>query len=149
MSKPIYILNGPNLNLLGEREPHIYGAETLADVEARCQRRAAKLGQTIVFFQSNYEGALIEKLHEARKAASAVVINPAGFTFSSVAIMDALKMFDGPRIELHISNVHRREKVYHNSLMSPVVTAVIAGVGTFGYEIAIEAVIDLIAEKKS
>lgn len=149
MTKPIYILNGPNLNLLGEREPHIYGAETLAGVEARCLRRAKALGRSIVFFQSNYEGALIEKLHEARKEAAAVIINPAGFTFSSVAIMDALKMFDGPRIELHISNVHRREKVYHNSLMSPVVTAVIAGVGTFGYEIAIDAVHDLIAEKKS
>lgn len=149
MSKPIYVLNGPNLNLLGEREPHIYGSEKLSDVEQRCLARSKALGHSIVFFQSNYEGALVEKLHEARRDACGVIINPAGYTFTSVAIMDALKMFDGPKIELHISNVHRREKVYHNSLMSAVVTTVIAGAGTFGYEIAIETIVDLVRSGKS
>ena len=148
MSRPIHILNGPNLNLLGEREPEIYGYDTLASIEAAARRRAEGLGHDILFFQTNYEGAMVEKLHEAREAAAGVIINPAGWTFYSVAIMDALKMIGAPKIELHISNVHAREKVYHNSLVSPVVTAVIAGVGPYGYEIAVDAMASLIRRKK-
>lgn len=134
MSNLIYILNGPNLNRLGTREPHIYGSETLEQVKRRCSDRAAKLGLAIDFRQSNFEGALIESVHEAvDKGAAGIIINPAGLTFSSTSLMDALKMFVGPRIELHITNVHAREAVYHDSLISKVATAVIAGLGTDGY----------------
>ncbi|MFT3717380.1 type II 3-dehydroquinate dehydratase [Pseudorhodoferax sp.] len=134
MSRLIYILNGPNLNRLGTREPHIYGAETLAMVKQRCADRALSLNLEIDFRQSNFEGDLVESVHDAvdRKAAG-IIINPAGLTFTSVVLMDALKMFEGLKLELHISNVHAREAVYHNSLMSKVVTAVVAGMGTDGY----------------
>lgn len=148
MTKPIYILNGPNLNLLGEREPEIYGHDTLVSVESAARARAESLGHSIHFFQTNYEGAMVEALHEARKSAAGVIINPAAWTFYSVAIMDALKMIAVPKIELHISNVHAREKVYHNSLVSPVVTAVIAGIGVYGYEIAVDAMDSLIRRAK-
>src|SRR5215217_2582945 len=137
MSKPIYILNGPNLNRLGTREPEIYGRTTLAEVEALC--REAATDHSIVFRQSNREYEIIEWIHEAIDEGSAIIINPAAFTFTSMAIMDALKMFPGPSIELHISNVHKREPVYHKSLMSAVVTAVIAGLGTNGYPTAVRA----------
>ncbi len=135
----IYVLNGPNLNLLGEREPEIYGHDTLADIEARCQARAAALGLTIDFRQSNYEGALVESVHQARKEAQGIIINPAGFSFSSIPLLDALKMFGGPKIEVHLSNIHRREEIYHRSLISLTATAVIAGLGADGYELALEA----------
>ena len=140
MSLPIFVLNGPNLNLLGEREPHIYGHETLADIEARCVSRAAALGRKIEFRQTNWEGALIESVHEARKKACGIVINPAGLTFTSISLLDALKMFTGPKIEVHLSNVHQREEIYHRSLVSLTATAVIAGLGPDGYEYAIDAV---------
>jgi len=143
MTKPIYVLNGPNLNRLGMREPEIYGRTTLAEVEAMC--REAVPGQPIEFRQSNREYELIDWIHEAIDRAAGIVINPAAFTFTSMAIMDALKMFPGPIIELHISNVHRREPVYHNSLVSPVATAVIAGLGTNGYPIAVRAMRDLVS----
>jgi len=145
MSKSIFILNGPNLNLLGQREPDIYGHTTLADIEARCIARAAALGHNVDFRQSNYEGALVEFVHDARLSGSAIIINPAGYTFTSVALMDALKMFNGPKIELHISNVHKREAVYHNSLMSAVVTGLVVGMGAYGYELAVEAVANFLA----
>jgi 3-dehydroquinate dehydratase II len=138
--KPLYVLNGPNLNRLGKREPEIYGTTTLAQVEAMC--RAAAQGHPIEFRQSNAEHQLVDWIHEAiDKPAGGLIINPAGLTFTSVPIMDALKMFPGPVIELHISNVHRREAVYHKSLMSPVVTAVIMGLGPEGYRAAVEAMV--------
>jgi len=140
MPLPIYVLNGPNLNLLGEREPDIYGRETLADVEARCVRRAEQVGLTIDFRQTNWEGELVESVHEARKKACAIVINPAGLSFHSIPLLDALKMFDGPKIEVHLSNIHQREATYHRSLVSTTATGVIAGLGPHGYELAIEAV---------
>jgi 3-dehydroquinate dehydratase-2 len=143
MTKPIYVLNGPNLNRLGTREPDIYGRTTLAEVETLC--REAVPDQAIVFRQSNREYEIIEWVHEAIDAASGIVINPAAFTFTSLAIMDALKMFPGPIIELHISNIHRREPVYHRSFVSPVATAVIAGLGPSGYATALRAICDLIA----
>lgn len=142
MSKPIYILNGPNLNRLGTREPEIYGRTTLTEVEAMC--RDAASGYPIVFRQSNREYELIEWVHEAIDEGSGIIINPAAFTFTSMAIMDALKMFSGPLIELHISNIHRREPIYHKSYVSPVATAVIAGLGTKGYSIAVRAMLDMI-----
>lgn len=139
MTKPIYVLNGPNLNRLGKREPAIYGHTTLAEVETMC--RAAAGDTPIVFHQSNREYELIDWIHEAIDAdAAGIVINPAAFTFTSIAILDALKQFDGPIIELHISNVHRREAIYHNSLVSKIATAVIAGLGPNGYRTAVEAI---------
>ena len=147
MSNPlVFILNGPNLNLLGEREPHIYGSTTLAEIEARCRTRTEARGLTQDFRQTNFEGVLIESVHEARKTAAGIIINPAGLTFTSIALLDALKMFDGPKIELHISNVHKREEIYHNSLVSKTATAVMAGLGPSGYEMAVDAMRMLIDE---
>ena len=146
MSKPIFILNGPNLNLLGIREPAIYGHDTLADIKDRCAARAASLGRTIEFRQTNYEGKLVEDVHEARTQASSIIVNPAGLTFTSVALLDSLKMFEGPKIELHISNVHSRESIYHKSLISAVATGIIIGLGAYGYELAVDAVHRLAAE---
>jgi len=139
MKKSIYVLNGPNLNRLGKREPEIYGKTTLAQVEALCRKAAGKW--PLEFRQSNAEHELIDWIHEAIDKGAAIVINPAVFTFTSVAIMDALKMFPGPIVELHISNVHKREAVYHNSLMSAVVTAVMMGLGVDGYRTAVDAMV--------
>lgn len=133
MTNRIFILNGTNLNRLGTREPAIYGSETLADVKERCEQRAAELNLTIDFRQTNFEGELVESIHDAIDNGHGLIINPAGLSFKSVPVMDALKMFNGPKIELHISNVHAREEIYRHSLMSAVVTAVIAGLGTDGY----------------
>ena len=139
MTHTIYILNGPNLNRLGKREPHIYGHETLEMVKNRCLERGAALGLQIDFRQTNFEGVLIESVHEAADLEIAgIIINPAGLTFTSVALMDALKMFSGPKVELHISNVHQREAIYHDSLVSAPVTAVMAGFGTDGYLLALD-----------
>ncbi|MBR9882615.1 MAG: type II 3-dehydroquinate dehydratase [Oceanospirillales bacterium] len=138
MSKLIYVLNGPNLNLLGKRQPEIYGHETLADVEERMREKAATLDLTIEFFQSNYEGAIVEKIHEAREKADGIIINPAAYTHTSVAILDALNAFDNPVVELHISNVHKREAFRHHSFVSARAEAVMAGFGTLGYELALE-----------
>ena len=140
MPKRLYVLNGPNLNRLGKREPEIYGRTTLAEIEAMC--RAAAPGFAIEFRQSNAESQIVDWIHEAIDApADALVINPAGLTFTSVPVMDALKMFDGPIVELHISNIHRRESIYHESLVSKVATAVIAGLGADGYRAAIDALV--------
>ncbi|MFN3275666.1 MAG: type II 3-dehydroquinate dehydratase [Paracoccus sp. (in: a-proteobacteria)] len=141
MLKPIYVLNGPNLNRLGRREPEIYGHTTLAEIEEQCC--AAAGGRPLVFHQSNSEAQIIDWIHEAIDEAAAIVINPAGLTFTSIPILDALKMFPGPIIELHISNIHRREAIYHNSLMSRTVTAVIAGLGPAGYAMAVRAVVNM------
>ncbi|MBA1154627.1 type II 3-dehydroquinate dehydratase [Microvirga mediterraneensis] len=141
MKKSIYILNGPNLNRLGTREPSIYGRTTLAEVEASCREVAS--GHSIVFRQSNREYEIIEWVHEAIDDGSGIIINPAAFTFTSMAIMDALKMFPGPIIELHISNIHQREPIYHKSYVSPVATAVVAGLGTNGYPIAVRAMLTM------
>ncbi len=137
MSKAIYVLNGPNLNRLGKREPEIYGTTTLAEVEAMCRKAAGD--RPVEFRQSNAEHQLVDWIHEAIDKGAGIVINPAGLTFTSVPIMDALKMFPGPIFELHISNVHRREAVYHDSLVSKVSTAVIMGLGPDGYRTAVEA----------
>jgi 3-dehydroquinate dehydratase-2 len=138
MNKPIYVLNGPNLNRLGKREPEVYGATTLAEVEASCRAEAAD--QAIEFRQTNSEAQMIDWIHEAIDEGSGIVINPAAFTFTSIAILDALKMFPGPIIELHITNIHRREPYYHHSYVSKVATAVIAGLGTNGYRLAVRAI---------
>src|SRR4030095_13608923 len=131
MTKPIYVLNGPNLNRLGKREPEIYGTTTLAEGEAMCRAAAGK--HVIEFRQSNAEHQIVDWIHEAIDRGSGIVINPAGFTFRSIPILDALKMFPGPIFELHISNIHRREEIYHHSLISSVATAVMMGLGPDGY----------------
>jgi len=140
MQKTIFILNGPNLNLLGVREPHIYGSETLEDIKKRCLERAARHDLAIDFRQTNFEGVLVESIHEARDKAAAIIINPAGLSFNSIPVLDALKMFDKPKFEVHISNIHQREPHYHRSLVSLTATGVIAGFGSDGYVLSIEAV---------
>jgi 3-dehydroquinate dehydratase-2 len=137
MTSPIVVINGPNLNRLGTREPEIYGRATLADVEAMCRQAAGD--RPLRFVQSNYEGEIVEWIHEAIDAGAGIVINPAGLTFTSIPILDALKMSARPIIELHISNVHRREEIYHRSLVSRIATAVIAGLGPDGYGVAVAA----------
>jgi len=138
MPKPIFVINGPNLNRLGKREPEIYGTVTIAEIERMCREAAG--AAPLRFHQSNFEGEIVNWIHEAIDEGSGIVINPAGLSFTSVAIMDALKMFPGPIVELHISNIHRREAIYHNSLVSKVATAVIAGLGPRGYPTAVRAV---------
>lgn len=137
MSKTIYILNGPNLNLLGKRQPEIYGQDTLADVEARCAAVAGEYGMQVRLLQSNWEGQIIDWIHEARDNAAAIVINPAAYTHTSVAILDALNTFDGPVIEVHISQVHKREPFRHHSYVSQRADAVMAGFGVNGYALAV------------
>ncbi len=149
MSRLIYVLNGPNLNLLGKREPHIYGHETLADVEADCRRVASNLKLDLRFHQSNREYEIIDWIHEAREIAGGIVINPAAFTHTSVAILDALNAFDPPIIEVHISNVHKREAFRHHSFVSAIATGVIAGFGTQGYTLAIQRIAKLMDAKKA
>lgn len=133
----VYILNGPNLNLLGQRQPEIYGSTTLADIEAECRQLGSELGVEIDFHQSNHEGAIIDQIHQARLNAQAIIINPAAYTHTSVAIMDALNTFEGPVIEVHISNVHKREAFRHHSYVSLRADAVMAGFGTHGYSLAL------------
>jgi 3-dehydroquinate dehydratase-2 len=144
MSRIVYVLNGPNLNLLGKRQPDIYGHETLADVEADCRRVAKELGLELRFHQSNREYEIIDWIHEAREAACGIVINPAAFTHTSVAILDALNAFDGPIIEVHISNVHKRENFRHHSYVSYRADGVIAGLGTQGYTLALRRLAHLL-----
>ena len=139
MSKPIYVLSGPNLNLLGAREPEIYGHQTLEDVRKLCEARASSLGRTVVFRQSNHEGELIDWIQEAREAACAIVINPAGYGHTSVAILDALKMVAIPVIECHLSNPAAREAFRHQTYVSLAATGVVAGFGAASYELAVEA----------
>jgi 3-dehydroquinate dehydratase-2 len=141
VSKTIFVLNGPNLNLLGEREPEIYGHDTLDSIRARCVELAAADGFEVDFRQTNYEGELVEWVHEARRRAAAIIINPAGLSFFSVPVLDALKTFDGPKIEVHLSNIHQRESHYHRSLVSLTATGVICGLGAQGYELALAAVV--------
>ncbi|GGO85884.1 3-dehydroquinate dehydratase [Marinobacterium nitratireducens] len=138
MSKVIYVLNGPNLNLLGVRQPEVYGRETLADIQAMLEQSARESGFTIEFFQSNHEGAIVDKIHEAREKAAGIIINPAAYTHTSVAILDALNTFDAPVVEVHISNVHKRESFRHHSYVSLRADGVIAGLGTRGYLAALD-----------
>ena len=143
----IHVLNGPNLNLLGQREPQIYGSVTLADIERQVREKATALGASVTFRQSNHEGHLVDWIQEAGKQGAGIVINAAALTFTSLAILDALKMFQGPIIELHISNIHRREPLYHNSLVSKAATAVIVGLGAEGYPLAVGALLELIGRQ--
>ena len=149
MPKPIYVLNGPNLNLLGVREPEIYGHETLADVQARCERRAASLGHEVVFRQTNHEGELIDWVQEAREKASALVINPAGYGHTSVALLDALNTLQAPIVECHLSNPAARERFRRSTYVSLAAKGVVSGFGAASYELAIEAAAGLIRDAQS
>lgn len=144
-SKVIYVLNGPNLNLLGVREPHLYGSTTLAEVEQLCRRVADELGFTCEFRQTNHEGVMVDWVQEAREKAVAVVINPAGLSFRSIPVLDALKTLDQPIAEVHVTNIHRRDALYQNSLVSLAATGVICGFGPFGYELALRALAQRLA----
>ncbi len=146
MTKLVYVLNGPNLNLLGKRQPHIYGHETLADVERDCAALATELGLEVRFLQSNWEGQIIDWIHEAREQAIGIVMNPGAFTHTSIAIMDALNTFEGKMIEVHISNVHKREGFRHHSYISLRADGIIVGCGTHGYQLALRQVAALTAE---
>lgn len=141
----IYVLNGPNLNLLGLRQPLIYGHETLADVEGACAALAGELGLAVRFLQSNHEGQIVDWVHEARGEAAGIVINPAALSHTSVAVLDALNTFDGPVLEVHISQVHKREAFRHHSYVSHRADGVIVGCGTQGYLLALRRVAALVA----
>ena len=146
MQKTIFILNGPNLNLLATRQPEIYGRDTLEDVERGCAATAASFGLAIRLFQSNHEGALIDTIHDAREAAAGIIINPGAFSHTSVAILDALNAFDGPVLECHISNVHKREAFRHHSYVSARADGVIAGFGVQGYDLCVRRMATLLAK---
>jgi 3-dehydroquinate dehydratase-2 len=147
MTQPLYVLNGPNLNRLGTREPAIYGSTTLAQIEALCREAAG--ARPVEFRQTNSEATLIDWIHEAIDRACGIVINPAAWSFTSIAILDALKMFPRPIVELHISNIHRREEIYQRSLVSKAATAVIVGLGAQGYAVAVRAIGELIERPKA
>ncbi|RMD94244.1 MAG: type II 3-dehydroquinate dehydratase [Alphaproteobacteria bacterium] len=147
MGPRIDILNGPNLNLLGQRQPEIYGRETLADIERACAALAGRLGLVTSFFQSNAEHELIDRIHADRGAAAGIIINPGAYSHSSVAILDALNAFDGPVIEVHISNIHKREAFRHHSYVSLRADAVLAGCGVEGYELALRRMASLLVAR--
>jgi 3-dehydroquinate dehydratase-2 len=144
VTQPILVLNGPNLNLLGQRQPEIYGRETLADVEAALARLAAELGVAVACHQSNHEGQLVDWIQEARKDAAGIIINPGAYSHTSVAILDALNAFEGPVLEVHISNIHKREAFRHHSFVSSRADGVIAGFGTEGYLLALQRMAGLL-----
>ncbi|RTL68183.1 MAG: 3-dehydroquinate dehydratase [Hyphomicrobiales bacterium] len=133
------ILNGPNLNLLGVREPHIYGTTTLSAIRDACEEFARFIGADLTFEQSNHEGVLVDRIQAARETADAIIINPAGYSFTSIAIYDALKAFDGPVYEVHISNIHARDELHRHSKLSSAVKGVICGLGPYGYIAAMQA----------
>jgi 3-dehydroquinate dehydratase II len=142
----LMVLNGPNLNLLGVREPHIYGSTTLTAIEQSCRAFADELGATLAFHQSNHEGELVELIQSARGSVDTLIINPAAYSFTSIAIYDALKTFEGPIIELHISNIHARDELHRHSKLSSAATAVICGLGPYGYIVAMQAAAQLLGQ---
>jgi len=149
MAKTVYVLNGPNLNLLGKREPETYGRTTLADVEKLCRKTAKPHGLTIVFRQSNHEGEIVDWINEAQvKKVAGIIINPAGYTSTSIAILDALLSFHDPVIEVHITNIHRREEFRHHSYVSKAARAVVCGFGVQGYALAITGIAEMLGAKE-
>lgn len=149
MILPVYVLNGPNLNLLGNREPEVYGRQTLSDIEKAVNQRAKKAGLEVVFRQSNHEGELVDWIQEARTKGSGVIINPGAYTHTSIALLDALKMLDKPIIEVHLSNTHQREPFRRHSYVSMAAKGVIMGLGSMGYVLAIDAMAGLIGAGKA
>lgn len=141
--KRLMILNGPNLNLLGVREPHIYGTTTLSQVRESCEHAAKRLGLELSFHQSNHEGEIVDWIQSARQTADAIIINPAGYSFTSIAILDAIKAFEGPVMEVHISNIHARDEYHRHSKISHAATGVICGLGPYGYIAALRALAEM------
>src|ERR1700726_1815488 len=141
--KRLMILNGPNLNLLGVREPHIYGTTTLAQIRENCEQHAKQLGLALSFPQSNHEGELVDLIQSARQSADAIIINPARYSFTSIAIIDAIKAFEGPVFEVHISNIHARDEHHRHSKVSHAATGVICGLGPYGYIAAMQALAEM------
>lgn len=146
MPARLLILNGPNMNLLGTREPHIYGAVTLNAIEASCRELAAYFGASLAFHQANHEGALVDLIQAARASADAIIINPAACSFTSIAIIDALKTFAGPIIEVHVSNIHARDELHRHSKFSATAKAVICGLGPYGYVVAMQAALQMLGQ---
>jgi 3-dehydroquinate dehydratase II len=146
--KPVFVINGPNLNMLGLREPDVYGKETLASLEERCRLKAKALGLDVSFRQSNVEGELVSWIQEARSGASGLILNAAAYTHTSIAIHDALKAVQIPIIEVHLTNIYKREPFRHHSYVSPVADGVLCGFGGRGYELAIDAIHNILTEKK-
>ena len=146
MTARLMILNGPNLNLLGVREPHIYGSTTLSAIRASCEEFAKAANAQLSFHQSNHEGALVDLIQAAREEADAIIINPAAYSFTSIAMLDALKIFEGPIIEVHISNIHARDELHRHSKLSAVVKAVICGLGPYGYIVGMQAALHMLGK---
>lgn len=146
MTVRLTVLNGPNLNLLGTREPHIYGATTLEQIETACRSFAAVADVALSFQQSNHEGELVDLIQKARLEADALIFNPAGYSFTSVALFDALKIFPGPIIEIHISNIHARDELHRHSKLSAAVRAVICGLGPYGYLVAMQSALQILGQ---
>ena len=144
MTARLMILNGPNLNLLGVREPHIYGSTTLSAIRASCEEFAKAANAQLSFHQSNHEGALVDLIQAAREEADAIIINPAAYSFTSIAMLDALKIFEGPIIEVHISNIHARDELHRHSKLSAAATAVICGLGPYGYIVGMQAALHML-----
>ena len=142
----LMILNGPNLNLLGVREPHIYGPTTLAAIQASCEEFARFAGAQLSFHQSNHEGVLVDLIQSAREEADAIIINPAGYSFTSIAMVDAFKIFEGPIIEVHVSNIHARDELHRHSKLSSAVKAVICGLGHYGYVVGMQAALQILGK---
>ena len=141
--KRVTILNGPNLNLLGVREPHIYGTTTLAQIKEACEQEARKLSLSLAFHQSNHEGELVDLIQQARQNADAIIINPAAYSFTSIAMVDAIRAFDGTVLEVHISNIHARDEHHRHSKISHAATGVICGLGPYGYVAALRALAEM------
>ena len=146
MTARLMILNGPNLNLLGVREPHIYGSTTISAIKASCEEFAKAANAQLSFHQSNHEGALVDLIQAAREEADAIIINPAAYSFTSIAMLDALKIFEGPIIEVHISNIHARDELHRHSKLSAVVKAVICGLGPYGYIVGMQAALHMLGK---
>jgi 3-dehydroquinate dehydratase-2 len=146
MNRTVFILNGPNLNMLGRREPHIYGHTTLAEIQEASHALAAELDLQCEFRQTNHEGVMVDWIQEAFEQNAAVIINPAGLSFHSIPVLDALKLIKAPLIELHLSNIHARDELHRHSIMSGVVNAVICGMGAEGYPLAVRAVAQLLKQ---
>ena len=149
MTLPVYVLNGPNLNLIGSREPEVYGRQTLSDIEKAVTQRAKKLGMEVVFRQSNHEGELVDWVQEARTKSSGVIINAGAYSHTSIALLDAFRALDKPVVEVHLSNLHQRERFRHHSYLSAVAKGVIMGFGSMGYVMALDAMATLIGTGKA
>ena len=149
MTLPVYVLNGPNLNLIGSREPEVYGRQTLSDIEKTVATRAKKLGLEVVFKQSNHEGELVDLIQEARTKGSGVIINAGAYSHTSIAVLDALRALDKPIIEVHLSNLHQRERYRHHSYVSAVARGVIMGFGAMGYVMALDAMASFVGGGKA